>query len=138
MKKSTIDQMPPRPKVRPHAIDFSKSEDTARQEFKREADVNHILRKHGGIPPGRPPQYGVVDYDVDLLMGLEAVGRTRAAWARIPDEIRQLYPDWGSVADALNAGKLEIKGGKIGITPPAKPADPQPVAETQPKTQTNT
>lgn len=82
-------------------------ESHTRQEFKDESDINFLLERYGAIPPGRTPQYGVVNFDDDLTTAFEAVQEARAAHARLPKEIRDLYPDWQSLAEEIAKGDAD-------------------------------
>lgn len=121
------------------AMTFDPANGRARQEFKKDADVNVILRRHqgGDLPQnGRQPIYGgTIDYDVNLQEGLAAVDRAQRAFSRIHPDIRARYKTWDSVSAALAEGKLQVKGGRIRFADPPKPPLPEPAkpAENAPK-----
>lgn len=80
-------------------------EDQTRQEFKDEADLNWLLDRYQVPPQGRSPaQYGVVNFDDDLTTAFEAVERARDAWEALPDEVKELYPSWQSLAEEIARG----------------------------------
>lgn len=99
------------------------SQDQARQEHKKDTDINTILRKHGGDLRGltRPTNYGEQDFNLTLQNAIATTDRVAAAWANIPADIRKKYPDWHSVQRAIAAKQLEIKGGKLQFVPPPEP-----------------
>lgn len=106
------------------ALDTSGWEDTARQEFKNEADVNVMLSRFGVIPPLKPLQWGVVDYEIDLQTALGAIEQAKRAHARLPATVKADYPSWQSLLNAIEAGELNLKEGDRPTDPPATPAPP--------------
>lgn len=93
--------------------------DKTRQEFRAEADINNVLRRHGVIPTlNRQPLYTEIDYDSNLQAGLAALERERQAWSGINVNIRQRYNSWERVVTALAKKELVVKDGKLQFAPP--------------------
>lgn len=112
-------------------------DEITRQEFAKDADVNVLLRRFGAVPPMRgDPRFVEVDFSTDLLSAYGAVERARAAYAELPARIRDLYPNWQAVVEALHSGQLgvgpvpspEVPSGDgagspaVGTAPPVVPA----------------
>lgn len=53
-------------------LDCSNLPDTARQEFKREADINDLLSRYGVGLPQKPTRFAEADFDMDLQQALLA------------------------------------------------------------------
>lgn len=101
-------------------------QDMARQEFKNEADVNVILSRFGAFAPQRFVEYGrAVDYGLDLQTALEAVAAARRAHGQLDQELRDKFPTWQSLLNALDSGEFKLEANK----PPAA----EPVVETLPE-----
>lgn len=109
-----------------HAIHFPLDEDRTRQEFAKDADINVLLRRHGGIPAGRQPTYGPYDFDLDMQDALEATRKAQEAFNNLAPDLRRRHPTWPSLIRALDNGSLVIKHGKIGPPDPSPPAAPAP------------
>lgn len=107
-----------------HAISFPLDEDRTRQEFAKDADINVLLRRHGGIPAGRQPTFGPYDFDLDMLDAIEFTRAAAEAFERLAPDLRRRHPTWASIIRAVDDGRLVIKDGKIG--PPEKPPAPDP------------
>lgn len=107
-------------------------ETKVRQELKEEADINSILQRAGVNPlQTRQPFYGEVDYTIDLQGAYRAVQAAADAYSRLPEHIKEQYPDWESVVQAVEAGKITgldpTNGGKASVPDAgAKPAPIQP------------
>jgi len=86
-------------------------EDHTRQEAKEDADINVLLKRHGGIPPSKVPSFGEVDFDVDLRGALERTRAAEVAFEALPlsDAIRREYPDWHSFAAAVARGDVSFR-----------------------------
>lgn len=98
------------------------SKDFARQEYKDEADVNKLMYRFGvGLLGGqRQPQWGQeIDYDLDLQTALNSVAEAKQAWWGLPDNLKNAYPSWRELLNALESGQLSIKREE-----PATPAEP--------------
>lgn len=104
------------------SIDFADAIDTARQEFKDDADVNKLLAKFGVNAPQRQVTFGEVDYTLDLQDAFDAIKQAKAAYNRLPDEIKKDYPSWQTLLNGINTGLIHIKNEE----PPAEPAAPTP------------
>ena len=108
-------------------------ENKVRQELKDESDITSILARAGLNPlQTRQPLYGEVDYTIDLQRAYAAVQEAASAYERLPEHIRDKYPDWDSVVRAVEAGELTglntpTGGGNSSVpTVPAQPAPDQP------------
>lgn len=100
-------------------------EDTARQEFKSEADINVMLAKFGVMTPQRPLQFGEIDYTIDLQQAIEAVAEAKRVWERMPDDVKAAYPSWESLLNAAISGELRIHL-EAEPEPPPPPVEPEP------------
>lgn len=107
-------------------IDCSGDRDVARQEFKDEADINKLLSRYGvGPMPQRQTTYMEVDYSLDLQTALTAVDAAAAAHRDLPQTLRDRYPNWPSLLNALDRGELRIDLSNRG-TPPSQPPESEP------------
>lgn len=84
--------------------------DLARQEFKLEADINHVLRRFGvdgTMPPMRQGEFGVeVDYDYDFQAAMNTIAGVEAAYRRLSPEIKEKYPTWQLFLAAIERGEI--------------------------------
>ena len=97
-------------------------EDLTRQEFAEEADVNYLLRTYGvDTPVNRVPQFGEVDWDLDLHSAHISMDRAQHAFFHLPLELRQKYKTTAAMLDAMNSGELATDLEKIRDQ--AKPED---------------
>lgn len=108
------------------AIDFTGTEDMARQEFKLEADINVLLQRFGVQTPQRRVTFGEVDFGLDLQQALSAVDQATTAHRNLPQALRAEFPTWQSVLNALVTGALKIrlaehKAANPGENPPKEP-----------------
>lgn len=87
--------------------------DKARQEHKNETDINVILGRFGVNVAQRQPTFGEVDYDVDLQTAMAAIGAAQRAHQRLPDSLKERYPDWRSVLNGLHSGQFRIDLDKV-------------------------
>lgn len=82
-------------------------ESTTRQEMKDEADINKMLSRFGvGAFQQRQATYGMVDFDVDLQTALHAIQEAKKAYSRMPEGLKDRYPTWQSVLNAVEDGSL--------------------------------
>lgn len=99
-----------------------------RQEFKKDADINEILRKFNvGDLSARQATFGETDFTADLQQALESIRETEAAWHRLPQSLKDKYPTWGYVLEALHNGELNPDLSFKQDTPaPPSPTPPTP------------
>lgn len=112
--------------------DCSDLPDTARQEFKREADVNYILKTFGvgGALPQRQVSYGEADFDLDLHGAYIAREAAEKAWYHLPPNLKAKYKGIGPMLDAMNSGELakdlaaakDLNSSSASSSTPDKPA----------------
>lgn len=88
-------------------LDCSQEIDTARQEFKEEADTNKIMQRFGVNVPQKPIQFGE-QFDIELQDALEAVRSARKAYRELPPDVRKEYPSWRTLLENLMSGKLSL------------------------------
>lgn len=98
------------------------NKDTARQEFKEEADINYMLSRFGITQPRGTPTYGAWDDTVDLQSALQAVSDARTAYRQLPENLRAKFTRMEDLLAALENGSLVIKNEEEPETP--KPAQP--------------
>lgn len=91
------------------ALDTSGPEwkDVTRQEFKAEADINVMLSRFGVMPGTKVPQYGEADFTMDLQNAFDAVDSAKGAWRKMPAHLREKYPDWRALLQAVITGELK-------------------------------
>jgi len=86
----------------------TKEEDKTRQEFKKEADVNELMKRFGAVPPSRLPG-GEWDFDMDLATAFDSVRSVRDGYRRLPSELRDQYPTPQALIDAVIRGEVTYK-----------------------------
>lgn len=91
-------------------LDCSDLPDLARQEFKDETDVNIVLAKFG-VGSMRQPEYGAVDYNMDLQIALESIREAERAIEKLPPELRTKYSTWERLLDGAYNGELKTDLG---------------------------
>lgn len=85
--------------------------DTARQEFKDDADINILLDRFGVETMVRQvtqDNFTTVDFDIDLLQAMDAIGAAKSAFGKLHPEIQEKYPTWQDVLTAIDAGELTM------------------------------
>lgn len=102
------------------ASDSAENKDTARQEFKQEADINYMLSRFGITPPRGTPTYGQTDDTLDLQTAIQAVREAQAGYRTLPKELRDKFPSMEAMLAAIDNGSLVLKAEE-----PA-PAEPLP------------
>lgn len=103
-----------------HAIYENK--DVARQEYAKEADINHMLSRFGVVPERGAPTYGEWDDTVDLQQALTSVAEARQAFKDLPPELRGKFNNMEELMTAYQNGSLVIKAGE-------QPAEPKTETE---------
>lgn len=109
----------------PNGTNCSGSQDMARQEFKKDSDINTIVERlmRGQEVPGRTAAYGAVDYTVGLTEQYQAVAELRERHSELrAKEATQL--DFMGYLEALNRGE--------DIAPP-QPPNPEAAPKTAPE-----
>lgn len=96
----------------------TEAEDRARQEFAKDSDINLLLKRFGLNLPVRHPEYGEVDFDLDLQGAYRAVAEAREGFARLPAHLRERYPSWEALMAAV------ANGEDVSLEPPKEPAPP--------------
>lgn len=100
--------------------------DKARQEDLPGTDINAMFKRFGGFGQVRTdPQFGEIDYDLNLQTALAAVDQARSAWRRQPQSIKELYPTWQQLLLAVEDGEIRVKDGKLELTEAPKPPRPE-------------
>lgn len=89
------------------SIDFSgpDAESLTRQEMGPDTDINRMLNRFG---VGPAPKYGQFDDSIDLQSALHAIRDAKIAHSRIPQGLREKYPTWQSLLNALETGQLTL------------------------------
>lgn len=83
--------------------------DTARQEFKQEADINYLLSRFGLTQPRGAPTYGIWDDTIDLQQALQAVRDARAGYNELPANLRAKFNSMEELLRAVENGSLVLK-----------------------------
>lgn len=103
-------------------VDGHDNKDMARQEFKDETNVNTILARFGIQSHNLPPQFRELDFSLDLQQALGAIAAAKAAYAILPQELRNTYPSVSQFLAAMESGQITIKqGDRPDETPPTDP-----------------
>lgn len=87
-------------------LDCTDSQDMTDQRFRDECDINNILKRHGVVTMTRQPIYGETNYDADLQACLDAIEEGERILSRLPDAIRDKYPDTATMRAAVLDGNL--------------------------------
>lgn len=95
------------------AADRPDNKDTARQEFKDEADVNYMLSRFGITQPRGAPTYGEWDDSITLQSAIEAVAEAREGYNTLPEEMRKKFPSMEAMLTAIQNGSLVIEDGDV-------------------------
>lgn len=103
--------------------DSGDAPDMARQEFKDEADINKLLARYGVQPLTKEPIYGDVDYNLDLQQALAAIDTAGQAWQSLPKNLKEKYPTWQLLLNALHEGRLKIDMTKGTVDEVKTPID---------------
>lgn len=78
-----------------------------RQEFKDEADINNILKKFGVDAFTHDSRFFVeTNYHLDLQQLIGAAADVQEAHAKLPDDLRQLFPSVEAMLAAARNGDL--------------------------------
>lgn len=93
------------------------NKDVARQEFGQEADINYMLSKFNITPQRGAPTYGEWDDTIDLQQALASVAEARAAYADLPEALREKFKSMEEILTAYSNGSLVIKDGEVPIPP---------------------
>lgn len=117
------------------AIYFDPAEDTARQEFAADSDINRIIKQYGyqafGVP-GASGHYGITDFRSDFTEVVQAQREAREAFDRLPPELRSLR-SWEAVARKVDEDPQFVldairKAGGSAVFPPPVGQSPAPQA----------
>lgn len=106
--------------------------DTARQEFGLEADINYLVSSFTPGSPLRPYSYGEVDYTMDLQQAYGAIALARHMHAQLPQELRDKYPTWQALLNAVETGEFR---GEI-LDRAQRERAPEGAPDSQPNTAT--
>lgn len=85
------------------------NKDTARQEFKDEADINYMLSRFGITQPRGTPTYGTWDETLDLQVAIQSVREARTAYADLPKVLRDKFTSMDHLLTAVENGSLVLK-----------------------------
>lgn len=98
-------------------------DDRTRQEWKQDADINHLMQRFGVGVPQKQQTYGLtVDYNLDLQAAYDAVAQAKHAYRNMPDNLRAKYTSWQTFLNAISSGQLKLELTEPPIVPPAEPA----------------
>lgn len=106
------------------ASDRDDNKDTARQEFKDEADINYMLSRFGITQPRGTPTFGEWDDSIDLQSAIESVREARRGYRTLPEELRNKFGTMEEMLTAIDNGSLVIKDEPAPSEPPATQAAP--------------
>lgn len=87
------------------------NKDVARQEFAKEADINHMLSRFGIVPERGSPTFGEWDDTIDLQQALASVEEAKMAYQDLPEEIRKKFNNMEELLHAYHNGSFIIKQG---------------------------
>lgn len=108
-------------------LDTTNLPDMTRQEFKDDADINKLLHRFGANVPQKRVRYGEQDLDVDLQGAYAALADAKEAWREMPIKLREKYPTWTHMLEAIDAGTLnpeDYRPASPTTKPDASPAEP--------------
>lgn len=90
------------------AISCTAEEDRTRQEDADETDINRILERFGvgQTPQQRQVSYGELDYTMDLYTALESTAEAKRGHAKLPNDLKKLYPTWKHFLEGLSNGRF--------------------------------
>lgn len=89
------------------------NKDMARQEYAKDADVNHMLSRFGIVPERGAPTYGEWDDTIDLQSALTATREAAEAYRNLPPELRQKFNSMEELLTAVDNGSLVIKDEEL-------------------------
>lgn len=104
----TGERVPDRLKADATGCKCPPEEDTARQEFKAEADTSTILQRYGAGATFPMPQSGVVDYTGEFREVADAAAAARQAFERLPIKLRRGYSSWQEFLRGVAAGEVDV------------------------------
>lgn len=92
------------------AVIFNPADDTTRQEYKTESDINVILDRFGidafkNMPT--PNSTGTFDFTIGLQDAMHAANGAREVFAQLPEGLRAKYKTWQAMMTAAENGSLE-------------------------------
>ena len=94
-----------------HNGEIVENKDMARQEFAKDADINHMLNKFGIVPERGAPAYGEWDDTMDLQQALTSVAEARSAFRDLPEDLRAKFANMDELLTAYHNGGLVITEG---------------------------
>lgn len=115
---------PKEDKVRP-GLACDPKDTRTRQEFKKDTDVNFLVKKYGGNIPMGNVRFGIQEFGVDRLEALQRMESAQARYDALPPEVRAEYPSWDSVMTAIVNGTFkapvadEVSSSAEGAEPKA-------------------
>lgn len=85
------------------------TQDQTRQEHAHDLDINVILRRHGaaGLYRRQPIHGADIDFDMDRQQALEALNPAKAFHAKLPPELRELYPTYREMLADMESGQFD-------------------------------
>lgn len=113
-------------------LDSSNLPDLARQEWKTDADINNLMDRflRTGALNQRPVNYGEQDYNTDLQQALQAIQEAKFTHSTLPEEVRNKYPTWQAMLNAVESGQLRKDMIWPPVTEPLQPPPTNPVIVT--------
>lgn len=78
-----------------------------RAEFGPETEVKNIIKRYGGAPMQRQPQFTETDHDLDLSRALSQIERAHNAFNRLELKHRQKYKSPYELWMAYYRGEME-------------------------------
>lgn len=87
--------------------DDSDEPSKVRPELAAETDINNIMARAGVNPlQGRQPIWGDNNDRLDLHSAYKAVQDAKEAHAQLPTHLREKYPTWAEIVQAVEAGTI--------------------------------
>lgn len=83
------------------------NEDKARQEFKKDADINEMVKRMTVYGHNKQADYLTIDDELDLQTALETIKNVRKGHARLEADLKAKYPTWQSMLTAIESGNYE-------------------------------
>lgn len=90
--------------------------DMCRPEFGPDADIINIAAKFNIAELQRPITWGgELDYTIDLQQSITAITESKQAYNRLHPDIRDKYPSWQMLVNAMADGSLAKELEKLGL-----------------------
>lgn len=100
-------------------------DDRTRQEFKKDSDVNYLIKKYGANIPMGNVRFGVQEFGVDRFEALRRLETAQDTYDALPESVKAVYGDWETLLAAIADGSyktpvaVEVSSTAEGVEPKA-------------------